>query len=47
MVRNDATSDNMKFLGIKNESEQSEYICYEDERYCYPVRNDWMYKKRA
>jgi len=39
----------MKFLGIKNESGQSGYICYEDEDEgcCYPVRNDWIYEKRA
>jgi len=47
MVRNDATPDDMKFLGIKNESRQSGYICYGDERCCYLVRNDWMYEKRA
>ena len=37
----------MKFLGIKNKSEQSGYICYGDEKRCYSVRNDWMYEKIA
>src|SRR5436305_7620318 len=49
VVRNDGTPDNKKSLDVKNESGQSGYICYEDEDEgrCYPVRNDWMYEKRA
>ena len=47
IVRNDDTSDNMKFLNIKSKSGQSEYICYENKEYCYHVRNNWMYEKRA
>ena len=38
VVRNNDTPDDMKFLGIKNESEQSKYICYRNERCYYPIK---------
>ena len=45
-VRNDGTPDRWKYLGIDNKSSQPGYICYGDGD-CYPVRNDWMFEKRA
>ena len=47
VVRNDGTPDRWKYLGINNESIQPGYICYGYEGHCYPVRNDWMFEKRA
>ena len=45
VVRNDGTPNEKKFLNVKNKLGQSGYICYRDEKHCYPVRNNWMYKK--
>ncbi len=47
MVRNDGTPDRWKYLGINNTSIQPGYICYGHDGVCYPVRNDWMFEKRA
>ncbi|PKY55740.1 hypothetical protein RhiirA4_475406 [Rhizophagus irregularis] len=50
VVRNNGTPDRWKYLGINNESIQPGYIgyiCYRYEGHCYPVRNDWMFEKRA
>src|SRR5688572_10383082 len=46
-VRNDGTPDRWKYLGINNASTQPGYICYGHDGDCYPVRNDWMFEKRA
>ncbi|GBC43415.2 hypothetical protein GLOIN_2v1510726 [Rhizophagus irregularis DAOM 181602=DAOM 197198] len=47
IVRNDATPNDKKFLGMKNEwgYHPSGQIWYDD--YCFSVKNDWIYEKRV